>query len=55
MTLGDQRTYGTVQRVTPLTDGTLDSIHMANPGTTHEAGVMREIRALLTKILEAKR
>lgn len=40
MTLGDQRTYSTVQRVTPLTDGTLDSIHMANPGTTYEAGVM---------------
>ena len=40
MTLGDQRTYSTVQRVTPLTDGTLDSIDMANPGTAYEAGVM---------------
>lgn len=34
MALGDQGTYGTVRRVTPLTDGTLGSIHMANSGTT---------------------
>ena len=47
MALGDQRTYGTVQRVTPLTDGTLDSIHMANPGTTYEAGVMPGAWSLL--------
>jgi hypothetical protein len=40
MALGDQETYGTVLRVTPLTDGTRDSIHMTNPGTTAEAGVM---------------
>ena len=40
MTLGDQGTYSTMQRVIPLTDGTSDSIRMANPGTTYEAGVM---------------
>ena len=37
---GDLGTYGTVLRVTPLTDGTHDSIRMTNPGTTFEAGVM---------------
>ena len=40
MALGDQGAYGTVLRLTPLTDGTLDSIRMTNPGTTYEAGVM---------------
>jgi hypothetical protein len=40
MALGDQGTYGTVLRVTPLTDGTHESIRMVNPGTTFEAGVM---------------
>jgi hypothetical protein len=40
MTLGDQGTYGTVLRVTPLTDGTFDLIRMANPGTTADAGVI---------------
>ena len=37
---GDLGTYGTVLRVTPLTDGTHDLIRMANPGTTFEVGVI---------------
>ena len=43
---GDLGTYGTVLRITPLTDGTHDSIRMANPGTTFEAGVIP--RCLIT-------
>lgn len=49
MTLGDQGTYGTVLRVTPLTDGTHGSIRMANPGTTFEAGVIPRCLVLAHK------
>jgi hypothetical protein len=48
MALGDQGTYGTVLRVTPLTDGTFDSIRMANPGTTADAGVI--LRCLVPSV-----
>ena len=46
MTLSDQGTYGTVLAVTGLTDGTRDSIRMANPGSTVEAGVMTGAQVL---------
>lgn len=38
MAEGDFGTYGTVLRVTPLTEGTGESIRMTNPGITSEAG-----------------